>query len=71
MELVGKVEKEHEERYRAYLDNIKADAVFVKEDVVLWRCRNCGYIHVGKAAPQICPACKHPQAYFEIAAKNY
>ena len=71
MELVGKVEKEHEERYRAYLDNIKADAVFVKEDVVLWRCRNCGYIHVGKAAPQVCPACKHPQAYFEIAAKNY
>lgn len=71
MELVGKVEKEHEERYRAYLDSIKAESVFIKEDVVVWKCRNCGYIHVGKAAPKMCPACKHPQAYFELQAKNY
>lgn len=70
-ELVGKVEKEHEERYRKLLENLETEKVFVKDDVVIWKCRNCGHIHVGKMAPALCPTCKHPQAYFEIAAKNY
>ena len=70
-ELVGKIEKEHEERYRALLEKVKAEKVFVSEDVVIWKCRNCGHIHVGKAAPEICPTCAHPKSYFERQAKNY
>lgn len=70
-ELVGKIEKEHEERYRALLEKVKAEKVFVGEDVVIWKCRNCGHIHVGKAAPEICPTCAHPKSYFERQAKNY
>lgn len=70
-ELVGKIEKEHEERYRALLEKVKAEKVFVSEDVVIWKCRNCGHIHVGKAAPEICPTCSHPKSYFERQAKNY
>ncbi len=70
-ELVGKIEKEHEERYRALLEKVKAEKVFISEDVVIWKCRNCGHIHVGKQAPEICPTCAHPKSYFERQAKNY
>ena len=70
-ELVAKIEKEHEERYRTLLEKVKADRVFIAEDVVIWKCRNCGHIHVGKEAPQICPTCAHPRSYFEIQSKNY
>lgn len=70
-ELVGKIEKEHEERYRTLLEKVKAEKVFVSEDVVIWKCRNCGHIHVGKEAPEICPTCAHPKSYFERQAKNY
>ena len=70
-ELVGKIEKEHEERYLALLEKVKADKFYVAEDVVIWKCRNCGHIHVGKEAPKICPTCAHPQSYFERQAKNY
>lgn len=70
-ELVGKIEKEHEERYRALLEKVKSDKVFISEDVVIWKCRNCGHIHVGKNAPEMCPTCAHPKSYFERQAKNY
>ena len=70
-EYVGKVEKAHEERYRKLLENIEQGLVFKRGDVYMWKCRNCGYIHVGKEAPQVCPTCKHPQAYFEIMTENY
>ena len=70
-EAVGKIEKEHEERYRALLKNVEEQKVFIKEDVVIWQCANCGHIHVGKNAPEICPVCSHPKAYFQIQAKNY
>ncbi|MBR0033809.1 MAG: rubrerythrin family protein [Bacilli bacterium] len=70
-EAVAKIEKEHEERYRALLDNVEGGRVFIAEDVVVWKCRNCGHIHVGKEAPKICPVCAHPQAYFELRAKNF
>lgn len=68
---VAKIEKEHEERYRKLLANIEEGKVFKRDDVYVWKCRNCGHIHVGKEAPQICPTCKHPQAYFEILSENY
>ncbi|MDR1348911.1 MAG: rubrerythrin family protein [Prevotellaceae bacterium] len=64
-------EKGHEERYRKLLSNINDGAVFTKDREITWQCRNCGYIHVGKSAPQLCPACKHPQSYFEIMKANY
>jgi len=67
---VGKIEKEHEERYRQLIQNLEEGQVFEKNGIVIWKCRNCGHIHVGKEAPQICPVCKHPQAYFEIKATN-
>ena len=70
-ELVGKIEKEHEERYRKLLERVKAETVFVAEDVVIWKCRNCGHIHVGKKAPEVCPTCNHPKSYFERQAQNY
>ena len=70
-ELVGKIEKEHEERYRALLDAVINSAVFAKNEVVVWECANCGHIHTGEKAPEICPVCKHPQAYFFMKAKNY
>ena len=70
-ELVGKIEAEHEKRYLKLLDNLKTKKVFISKDVVVWKCRNCGHIHVGKEAPMLCPVCKHPQAYFEVLAKNY
>ncbi|MEG0614242.1 MAG: rubrerythrin family protein [Oscillospiraceae bacterium] len=68
---VLKIEKEHEERYRTLLENLKTDKIFIKDDVVIWKCGNCGHIHVGKTAPKICPVCSHPQAYFEVKAENY
>ena len=71
-ESVAKIEKEHEERYLALLKNIQEDRVFNKgEEVVVWQCANCGHIHVGKAAPGVCPVCDHPQAHFQVLAKNY
>lgn len=63
-------EKGHEERYRAFIKNIEAGTVFAKEEETVWQCRNCGYIHVGKEAPESCPACDHPQAYFEVKKTN-
>ncbi len=71
MEGVAKIEKRHEERYLALLKNIEENKVFAKEEVVVWECRNCGHLHVGKEAPQICPVCKHAQAYFQVEPKNY
>jgi rubrerythrin len=68
---IGEVEEEHEARYRKLLDNVKSGKVFKKDKVIRWRCRNCGYVHEGKDAPLVCPACKHPQAYYEVAADNY
>ncbi len=69
--MVGKIEKEHEERYQKLLANIEEGIVFKRDGVAVWKCRNCGHIHVGPAAPQLCPTCKHPQAYFELKAENY
>lgn len=68
---VADVEKEHEERYRALLNNIKNDEVFKKPAKQVWQCANCGHLHEGDAAPGVCPVCAHPQAYFQILAKNY
>ena len=68
---VAAIEKNHEERYRALLSNIEAQAVFAKSEVKVWECRNCGHIVVGTNAPDVCPVCNHPQAFFEIEAKNY
>lgn len=70
-EAVAKIEKEHEERYRKLLANVENGEVFKKGSVVIWKCANCGHIHVGEAAPQVCPVCAHPQAYFEVKAENY
>ena len=68
---VGAIEKEHEARYRKLLDNIKEERVFKKEESVVWVCRNCGHVHVGKTAPKVCPTCNHPQSYFEVKSTNY
>jgi len=70
-ESVANIEKEHDERYQALLKNLNEDVVFSRGEETVWICRNCGYIHVGKEAPSICPVCSHPQAYFEIRSKNY
>jgi rubrerythrin len=69
--LVAAVEKHHEERYRALLKNVETAAVFEKSEVKVWECRNCGHIMVGTKAPEICPTCDHPRAYFEVHAENY
>lgn len=68
---IAEVEKEHEKRYRKLLANINNGAVFKKDKVVKWHCRNCGYVHEGNEAPKECPACKHPQAFYEILCENY
>lgn len=68
---VAKIEKEHEDRYRALLSNVEEGKVFKRGDVVIWQCSNCGHIVVGTQAPEICPVCSHPKAYFQIQAKNY
>lgn len=70
-ELVGKVEKHHEERYRKLIENIENGMVFKKDGVVVWKCRNCGHIHVGEKAPEICATCKHPKSFFELHCENY
>ena len=69
--MVAAIEKRHEERYRALLNNVETAAVFEKSEVKVWECRNCGHIVVGVKAPLVCPVCAHPQAYFEISAANY
>lgn len=68
---IAEVEEEHEKRYRKLLKNIEEGKVFKKDTVVKWKCRNCGYIHEGKEAPEECPACAHPQAYYELLSENY
>ena len=70
-EMVGKIEKEHEERYRKLLKNVQGDLVFSKDQDVIWQCANCGHIHIGKKAPEVCPVCEHPKAYFQIKKENY
>lgn len=68
---VAKIEKEHEERYKKLLENVKDGKVFEAGEIKIWKCRNCGHIVVGTKAPEICPICAHPKAYFEIKAENY
>lgn len=68
---IAEVETEHEKRYRKLIKNIKEDKVFKKDTAVKWKCRNCGYVHEGKVAPEECPACAHPQSYYEILCENY
>lgn len=70
-EAVGKIEKEHEERYLALLKNMETNTVFEKSEPVVWQCANCGHIHYGPKAPEMCPVCEHPKAYFQLLAKNY
>ena len=70
-EEVGKIEKEHEERYRKLIANIEGGLVFSREGDCIWQCANCGHIVVGKKAPDVCPVCEHPQSYFQIKAENY
>jgi rubrerythrin len=69
--MIAKIEKEHEERYRALAENIKNGKVFAKDEPVEWVCRECGHIHVGKQAPAACAACQNPQAVFELRVRNY
>ena len=68
---VGQIEKEHEERYKKLLENMEGDLVFSKDGDRIWKCRNCGHICIGKKAPEVCPVCNHPKAFFEIKAENY
>jgi len=68
---IAEVEVEHEKRYRKLLENIENKQIFKKSAVVRWKCRNCGYVHEGEEAPKVCPACKHPQAYYELLCENY
>mgnify|MGYP000000755657 FL=1 len=70
-EQVAAIEKEHEERYRKLLANVEGKMVFSKEGDAMWQCSNCGHIVIGKDAPQVCPVCAHPQAYFQVKAENY
>lgn len=70
-EAVGKIEKYHEERYRKLLSNLETGKVFEKDGKVYWHCSNCGHIHEGLTAPEVCPVCDHPRAYFEVLATNY
>ena len=69
--MVGQIEKEHEERYRALAANLKEGKVFAREEQQVWVCRNCGYTYIGKSAPLKCPVCAHPQSYFELKKINY
>ena len=68
---VAAIEKEHEERYKKLLANVEGGLVFSKEGDVIWQCSNCGHIVIGKKAPEVCPVCAHPQAYFQVKAENY
>ncbi|MGN0768388.1 MAG: rubrerythrin [Christensenellales bacterium] len=69
--MVAAIEKKHEERYRALLNNVEMKAVFEKSEITMWECRNCGHIVIGKKAPQMCPVCAHPQSFFEVRKENY
>jgi len=69
--MVGRIEKAHEERYRALLNNIEMQQVFAKGEMTMWECRNCGHLVMGKKAPEVCPVCNHPQSYFEVRKENY
>ena len=69
--MVAEIEKNHEERYRKLLQNVEDEVVFSKDNEVIWQCRNCGHIVIGKKAPMVCPVCNHPQSYFEIQKENY
>ena len=69
--MVGAIEREHEKRYLALLNNIEMQKVFEKAEETMWECRNCGHLVIGKKAPQICPVCAHPQSYFEVRKENY
>lgn len=68
---VGAIEKSHEERYLELLKNVEEGKVFEKDQVVVWKCRNCGHIHIGETAPEVCPVCKHPRSYFELKTSNW
>ncbi len=68
---IAEIEEKHEKRYRKLLENVKNKEVFRKDKIVKWKCRNCGYVHEGKDAPETCPACKHPQAFYELLEENY
>jgi len=68
---VGRIEKEHEERYRKLLANVEDDIVFSKDNDVIWQCLNCGHIMIGQKAPDLCPVCEHPKSYFQVKAENY
>ncbi len=68
---VAAIEKEHEERYRTLLNNVINNRIFIKEDVVIWQCANCGHIVIGKEAPEVCPVCSHPKAYFQVKNETY
>lgn len=70
-EKVGKIEENHEKRFKQLKERLEAGMVFKRDGVAVWKCRNCGYIHIGDKAPETCPVCKHPQAYFEVSAENY
>ena len=69
--MVAKIEKSHEERYLALLNNVEMQKVFEKSEEIMWECRNCGHLVIGKKAPQVCPVCAHPQSYFEQRKENY
>src|SRR3989338_1930212 len=68
---IAEVEEQHEKRYRKLLDNVNSGKVFKKDKIVKWKCRNCGYVHEGKEAPKVCPACLHAQGFFEVLEENY
>jgi rubrerythrin len=68
---IGKIEKAHQERYAKLLAELEAETIFKQEESARWRCRKCGHIHEGLAAPNVCPVCKHPQAYFELVEEHY
>ncbi len=69
--MIARVEEAHEKRYRKLYENLESGKVFKRDDKIVWKCRNCGYLHEGTSAPKTCPACLHPQSYFEILAENY
>ena len=70
-EAVGRIEKEHENRYRKLLERVNGEIVFSRDNEAIWQCSNCGHIHIGKKAPEMCPVCEHPKAYFQVKAENY
>ena len=70
-EMVGQIEKEHEERYRAILEKLNTETIFVSEEVQIWTCTNCGHVHVGQKAPEMCPVCQHPKSYFQKKVNKF